>query len=387
MNWLVAVVWRVLTPALLALVATLWAQPAWSQQRGEVFRRWDENGDGKLTREELPERLRPIFNRVDTDRDGFVTPEENAAFQARNRAQQQRRPRAAGGAQVPDSIQVTRDIPYAGTNDRRQALDLYLPKSPRTDKPLPVIVWIHGGAWLAGDRASGLGQLRPFVQSGDYAGVSVGYRLTDQASWPAQIYDCKAAIRWIRGNAKKYNLDPDHIGVWGSSAGGHLVAMLGTSGGIESLEGKLGSFTDQSSRVTCVVDFFGPAELLTMGDHPSNLDHNAPNSPESRLVGGTLQETKQVAQDASPVTYVSKGDPPFLIVHGDKDMTVPYQQSVRLTELLEKAHVDATMITIQGAGHGGFASPTLHDRVRAFFDKHLRSKPAKIEGGTIRRGE
>lgn len=365
------------------------AQQQKSPAPAEVVRRFDKNGDGKLTREELPEQMRSTFDRVDANGDGFVTPEEEAAFRARNRAAQELRKKqpAAPGAQVPDSMQAIRDIPYADNDNRRQALDLYLPKQPTEGKPLPVIVWIHGGAWLAGDRASGFGQLRTFVQSGDYAGVSVGYRLTDEASWPAQIDDCKAAIRWIRGNAKKYNLDPDRIGVWGSSAGGHLVAMLGTSGGVESLEGKLGSFADQSSRVTCVVDFFGPAELLTMGDSPSSLDHNAARSPESLLVGGTLQETKEVAKNASPVTYVSKDDPPFLIVHGDKDMTVPYDQSVRFNELLKQATVDTTLITIEGAGHGGFASRTLNDRVRAFFDKHLRDLPAEIEGGTIRRGE
>ncbi len=329
------------------------AQQQNSQAPAEVVRRFDKNGDGKLTREELPEQMRPTFDRVDANKDGFVTPEEEAAFRTRNRAAQELRKKqpVAPGAQVPDSMQAIRDIPYADNDNRRQALDLYLPKQPTDGKPLPVIVWIHGGAWLAGDRASGFGQLRAFVHSGDYAGVSVGYRLTDEASWPAQIYDCKAAIRWIRGNAKKYNLDPDRIGVWGSSAGGHLVAMLGTSGGVESLEGKLGSFTDQSSRVTCVVDFFGPAELLTMGDAPSSLDHNAARSPESQLVGGTLQETKEVARDASPVTYVSKDDPPFLIVHGDKDMTVPYNQSVRFNELLKEANVDTTLITIAGARH------------------------------------
>ncbi len=365
------------------------AQPQNRQTPGDIFRRWDQNGDGKLTRDELPEQMRPTFDRVDANQDGFVTPEEERAFRARNRAAQERKkkPPVARGAQVSDSMEAIRDIPYADNDNRRQALDLYLPKQRTEGKLLPVIVWIHGGAWRAGDRASGFGQLRAFVHSGDYAGVSVGYRLTDEAHWPAQIHDCKAALRWIRGNAGKYHLDPDRIGVWGSSAGGHLVAMLGTSGGVEALEGELGSYADQSSRVTCVVDFFGPSELLTMGDAPSDLDHNGAGSPESLLVGGTLQEMKEVAKDASPVTYVSRDDPPFLIVHGDKDGTVPYSQSVRFHELLQQAEVDTTLITIEGAGHGGFASRTLNDRVRAFFEKHLRGQAAEIEGGIIRRGE
>ena len=115
-------------------------------------------------------------------------------------------------------IAVDRDVPYAGTDNRRQRLDIYLPKKPRSKK-LPVVVFIHGGGWQAGDKTIGATALVPLVRTGDYAGVSVGYRLTDEASWPAQIYDCKAAIRWVRANAEKYGFDPDRIGVWGKSAG------------------------------------------------------------------------------------------------------------------------------------------------------------------------
>ena len=348
-------------------------------QPSNAFRNWDKNGDGKLTRDELPEPLRQNFDRVDTNHDGFITPDEDEAFRSRAPKTMPRPPR------VPDSILAKSDIPYAGTDNPRQKLDLYLPKSPRSDKPLPVIVWIHGGAWLAGDKSSGIGQLSRFVGSGDYAGVSVAYRLTNEATWPAQIHDCKAAIRWIRGNAKEYNLDPERIGVWGSSAGGHLVAMLGTSGGVEALEGQLGEFTDKSSRVTCVVDFFGPSDLLAIGDYPSTIRHNAPDSPESRLVGGPLLEMKDAAASASPTTYVSADDPPFLIVHGDKDLTVPLNQSVRLNELLQKTGVDVTFMTIEGGGHGGFASDELNRRVRDFFEKHLRGKQVDVAGGTVTR--
>ena len=245
------------------------AQDREAQPPSGVFRNWDKNGDGKLTREELPEQVRQNFDRVDTNKDGFITPDEDAAFRNRNgrvqNAKQKKSP--AKAPRLPANIRATRDLSYADNDNPRQRLDLYLPAAPTSDKPLPVVVWIHGGAWRAGDKAGGIGQLSSFVASGDYAGVSVGYRLTDEANWPAQIYDCKAAIRWIRGNAEKYHLDPNRIGVWGSSAGGHLVAMLGTSGDVESLEGELGTYADQSSRVTCVVDYFGPSELLTMGDY------------------------------------------------------------------------------------------------------------------------
>jgi acetyl esterase/lipase len=370
-----------------AIVAV--AQDPPKEEPSRQFRQWDKNGDGALTRDELPQQLRRNFDRVDVNADGVITPAEDLAFRRRVRVGMQRQAgqRQRPAPKMPATIKLVRDIPYAGTTSERQRLDLYLPTQRSSDQPLPVIVWIHGGAWRAGNKAGGFGQLRKYVSSGDYVGVSVGYRLTDEATWPGQIHDCKAAIRWIRGNANKYNLDPDRLGVWGSSAGGHLVAMLGTAGDVEALEGALGEHTETSSRVTCVVDYFGPSELLTMGDYPSRMDHNAPNSPESRLVGGTLQQNQDVARQASPITYVSKDDPPFLIVHGDQDMRVPYNQSQRLAERLRDAGVDTTLITITGGGHGGFASEKLTERVDKFFAKHLRGQDAQIEGGAIRRGE
>src|SRR5581483_5307373 len=137
-------------------------------------------------------------------------------------------------------------------------------------------------------------------------------------------------------------------------AGGHLVAMLGTSGGEKSVEGALGPHKGVSSKVQCVVDQFGPSDLLAMGDAPSRINHNSPNSPESRLVGGPVQERKDIARAASPITYVSRDDPPFLIVHGDKDEIVPFNQSERLARALKDAGVDVTFIPVKGGGHGGF---------------------------------
>src|SRR4051812_4543175 len=139
-------------------------------------------------------------------------------------------------AKVPEGTKVHRDLEYVKGGHERQRLDLYVPE--RADNPLPVIVWVHGGAWLAGSKEGG-GPALPFVGKG-YAVASVNYRLSQHATFPAQIEDCKAAIRWLRAHAETYHLDPDHIGVWGASAGGHLVALLGTSGGVEELEGEDG---------------------------------------------------------------------------------------------------------------------------------------------------
>ncbi|MFQ5610410.1 MAG: alpha/beta hydrolase fold domain-containing protein, partial [Woeseiaceae bacterium] len=269
-------------------------------------------------------------------------------------------------------------MPYAASENPRQRLDLLLPKKPNTDKPLPLIAFIHGGGWRGGDKRRGLSRVVEFVESGDYAGVSIGYRLTDEAIWPAQIHDCKAAIRWIRANAKKYRLDPDRIGVMGTSAGGHLVAMLGTSDGVKELEGDLGNHKGISSRVACVVDLFGPTELLAMSQFPGRMDPDAPNSAESRLVGGPLQQNKEIARSASATSYVSADDAPFLFIHGTKDPVVPLNQSERLHTALRRAKVEALFIKMDGGGHGGFHSSSLQKRIRLFYDKHLRGQDVTI---------
>jgi uncharacterized sulfatase len=294
--------------------------------------------------------------------------------------------RQGGSPRLPESIQLEADLPYAGTDNPRQRLDLLLPKSPRNDKPLPVIAFIHGGAWQGGDKRDRLSALVGFVRGGEYAGVTIGYRLSREATWPAQIHDCKAAIRWVRSHAPKYRLDPDRIGVMGPSAGGHLVALLGTSGGVMALEGELGEYRSTSSRVSCVVDEFGPSELLALG-RSAGLDHDSPNSPESRLVGGPVQERKVVARSASPVNYATPDDPPFLIVHGTADPLVPFDQSKRLHDALRRVGVEALLIQVIEGGHGGFRSPELQRRINRFFDKHLLGREVTISQEPIHPGQ
>ena len=360
----------------------------------ELFRRLDANQDGKLSPEEAPPAQRTNFARIDKDGDGFLSPDEHRAVFERWRQGLANRPpagadpaaappaAAAPGRGVPGDIDLKADLPYAGTDNARQRLDLLLPKTRKSDKPLPVVVFIHGGAWQSGSKENGRGNLMPLVRSGDFAGVSVGYRLTDQAVWPAQIHDCKAAIRWIRGHAKEYGLDGDKIAVWGSSAGGHLVSMLGTSGGVAELEGSLGPDTAQSSRVTCVINFFGPEDFLSMVRQPSAMDRSKGAYPEAKLLGGTVQEKPEAAKAASPVTYVTPDDPPFLTAHGTKDTTVPYTQAEEIDAALKKAGVSSILISMEGGGHG-FRSPELDRRVRAFLDKYLRGQEADIPSTPI----
>ena len=280
-----------------------------------------------------------------------------------------------------DSVRLIENLPYAGTNNPRQMLDLILPKENAAN-PLPVVVFIHGGGWRNGQKGSGGRRVVPFVESGNFAGVSVGYRLSGEAKWPNQIHDCKAAIRWIRANAKKYNLDPDRIGVWGTSAGGHLVAMLGTSGDVAAMDGKIGPHTDVSSRVTGVADFYGPTNFLTMNTTAipeATLDHDAANSPESLLIGSAIQESPEKVATANPITFVSPDNPPFLIVHGTMDPLLSFNQSELLQAAFKKTKVDSTLITIDGGGHVHGFWPKATEVVERFFNHHLRGEKTSWE--------
>jgi acetyl esterase/lipase len=271
------------------------------------------------------------------------------------------------GPMLPEGTKVERDLTY-GPHKERNVLDLYVPKS---EAPLPLIIWVHGGGWQNGSKAGG-GPALGLLSKG-YAVASINYRLSQHAVYPAQIEDCKAAVRFLRANAKKYNLDPDHFGVWGASAGGHLVALLGTTGGVKELEGDGGN-KGLSSKVQAVVDWFGPTDLTKMGG-----SHDNPNSPEAKLLGGPVQDNKDKAAKANPIAYVTKDAAPFLILHGDQDKTVPYSQSELLAAALKKAGVEVTLTKVEGAGHGGaqFNTPDNRKLIEEFFDKHLKAKAKK----------
>ncbi|HEX5734897.1 MAG TPA: alpha/beta hydrolase [Blastocatellia bacterium] len=274
------------------------------------------------------------------------------------------------------NAQTIRNIEYARAGGHTLLLDLYLPAESTT--ALPLIVWVHGGGWASGDKGNG-GHAARLTERG-YAVASINYRLSWEDRFPAQIEDCKAAIRWLRANASRYNLDPDRIGVWGSSAGGHLAALLGTSGGVEELEGDLGN-QDQSSRVQAVIDWYGPADLLRMQSESlpcGVIDHDSPLSPEALLLGCPIQLCKDRARRASPVTYATSDDPPFLIMHGTEDCLVPPLQSRDMQEALAAVGVEATLKFIQGAGHGGDEFETAENRklVDDFLDRHL-ARPAQ----------
>lgn len=283
---------------------------------------------------------------------------------------------------LPQGFVAEYDAKYVPDGDEAQTLDVYYPES-RTDKPLPLLIWIHGGGWSGGSKAQVpyLNQL----QRG-YVVASVEYRFSQKSIFPAQIQDCQAAIRWLRANASKYDIDPDHVGVGGASAGGHLAALVGTSGGKHAFPA-IGGNESQSDRVSAVCDIFGPADFCTVVAQ-ADEDKNVKNifkwnhgDPYSKLIGAKLGQDKDKCEAVSPAHYVSKDNPPFLILHGDHDTLVPYAQSVELKDLLAKASVEVTLQRLPGAGHGGpaFGLPAVAQLVNSFFDKHLKGVDAKIE--------
>lgn len=278
-----------------------------------------------------------------------------------------------------NGIDLHLDQPYAGNSNPKQMVDLYLPKKRNSDKPLPVIAFIHGGGWVNGDRIGYASAAIQLARTGDYATVGVGYRLTKEAHWPEQIYDCKAAIRWVRGHAKEYNLDPDRIGVTGSSAGGHLSSLIGTSGDVKELEGSLGEFSSLSSRVSCVVNLCGPEDFTQALMFDKDGKPVVADEAVSGLLGGTYVEKHAEAVAASPVTYVSKDDPPFFTMHGDADKRVAYLHAQAIDAALKKAGVPSLLVPITNGGHGSVGHPETMKRAKVFFDLHLRGVKGEID--------
>ncbi|MBI1246698.1 prolyl oligopeptidase family serine peptidase [bacterium] len=328
------------------------------ENSGEVVRHYEQQGEADLI------RLIAIQNQGHNFWPGFFHCDDVVQF-AISRAKS---PGKTPNSEKKDFVTL-KDLPYVPNAGDSQLLDLYLPLTAK--QKTPVVVWVHGGGWKQGskDRC----QASWMVANG-YAVASINYRLLDEGQWPAQIDDCRAAIRWLRVNAKEFNLDAEHIGVWGGSAGGHLVALMGT----------LDTPADEkiSSRVQAVCDWYGPSDLLTM---PPNVlsagrtEEDLAKSNGARLLGGTVRDRPELAKQASALYQVSKNDAPFLIMHGDKDPGVPLDQSQRLNEKLQAAGVPTSLFIVEGAGHGGkqFQTPEVKERVLSFFNEYLR--PAVTE--------
>jgi len=270
--------------------------------------------------------------------------------------------------EVPDAI-IDRDVVYRTVNGRSLKLDVYRPRNG--NGPFPVVMWVYGGAWVHGrkERTPATALL-----SNGYAIVGIEFRSTLEAPFPANLEDCKAAVRWIRANASRYHLDSNHIGAWGFSSGGHLAALLGTTCGIPELEGK-GDNLNESSCIQAVLDVSGPSDLVKMyGEVSENADEFGTKGKDAidKLIGGPLPQNQQKAIAASPTHYVSKDSAPFLILHGEEDQTIPPEQAKTLAAALKAAGVPVQLEIAAGRGHGVGAGKYIGE-IRSFFDRYLKS--------------
>jgi acetyl esterase/lipase len=270
------------------------------------------------------------------------------------------------------SIATPTNIPYVTGGGPLQQLDLYYPTDRKGE---PLIVVIHGGGWVTGDKAGGGFSPLPLDLLFDgYAIASINYRLAPGAIWPAQIQDCKAAIRWLRAHANNYGYDPNRIGVYGESAGAHLAVLLAITGATDLFDS--GENLGYSSAVSCVVDMFGPTDLVALAQTAVG------QSILPGLFGGPIGDHLDLARSASPINYVNRSEPPMLVVHGTRDAFVPYAESVLFTEAMTRANARYDFHTVTGGGHGtycGFGSQgigALEDRavrpmIHAFFARYL----------------
>jgi acetyl esterase/lipase len=270
------------------------------------------------------------------------------------------------------------DVPYGEADGTALLLDVLTP-DPRPDGLLPAVVWIHGGGWESGNKRGGFSDtFGPMLARAGFVFVSINYRLSDQAIFPAQLHDVKAAVRWVRANADALGIDRERIGVCGHSAGGHLAALVGTTGDLPKLEGESGS-RGISSRVQAVAPLSPATDFLVI---PEGWPHVEPRRATEKLVGGPLEERTELVRMANPIAHIRPEAPPFLIVHGADDGVVPVEQAIALADALVAAQCDVTIDVLPGADHWfasaarGISTPdalhTIGQAAIAFFDVHLR---------------
>ena len=268
---------------------------------------------------------------------------------------------------LPVGVSVEADLVYARYGSRELKLDLYHPSTGAG--PFPGIVFIHGGGWSAGAKNAFRRQAAHLATQG-FVSVTIDYRLSHEAPYPAALYDCKAAVRWLRANAAHYRVNPDQIAASGGSAGGHLAALLGTSGDARTLEGNGGN-PASSSHVQAVVAFNGVFDFVSLW--PRTQQPQAVHNAVIPFLGGPLDKVPEVWVEASPVAHVSKTSPPFLILHGTGDTTVPYQQALEMQKALQAVGVRAELYTAEGAEHGFFNRPPYYEPTLLRMEQFLRS--------------
>lgn len=251
---------------------------------------------------------------------------------------------------LPAGVVVEHNLIYARYGMRSLHLDLYHPSTGRG--PFPGVVFIHGGGWVGGPLIQFRRQAA-FLASQGFVAATIEYRLSKETKYPAPIYDCKAAVRWMRASRMKYRIDGNKIAAAGGSAGAHLAAMLGTTNGIQRFEGR-GGHSQYSSSVQAVVAFNGIYDLVALFEKPGTVSLYR---DLSMFLGGALQQVPELYVDASPIAHVCSNSPPFLLLHGTGDTTVPYQQALEMQMALRGAGVRADLYSAKGANHGFFNYP------------------------------
>jgi acetyl esterase/lipase len=254
------------------------------------------------------------------------------------------------GKGIPEVVlegSQVKNLHYAEVDGKPLLLDLYLPEKPEGS---PLVVWVHGGGWKSGSKQNCFVK---WLSNFGYTVASINYRLVDVAKWPAQLHDCKGAIRWLRANAQTYGYNPDCVIAAGASAGGHLVALLGTTGDNDELEGTVGGNGDQSSRVQAVVDYYGATDF-PLRSKTQSWKVNKPGSVVYNLLGGPANQLVDKAKQASAKFHVTSDDAPLLVFHGVKDTTVLINQTDALEEAYKKHNLPVAVSRLKDAGHGGF---------------------------------
>jgi acetyl esterase/lipase len=264
-----------------------------------------------------------------------------------------------------DEIVWEQGVEYAHPGGEQLKLNLARPKSG--DGPFPAVLCIHGGGFRAGNRESYDALCKKLAAHG-YVAATVTYRLAPKHPFPAAVHDVKAAVRWLRANAAKYNIDPARIGVTGGSAGGHLAQFLAVTPGVAQFEGDLGN-ADQLSAVACVVNYYGPSDLTKSYGKSVDAAEVLP-----LFLGGNLEHARHRHILASPLYWVTPEAAPTLCIHGTQDKYVAHEQAEWIVERLKAADVEAELLTLEGAGHGfkGADQEKAEAAMFAFFDRHLK---------------
>ncbi|HVW13326.1 MAG TPA: alpha/beta hydrolase [Mucilaginibacter sp.] len=270
----------------------------------------------------------------------------------------------------PENTTLFDNISYANDTLKKHLLDIYLPQT-HLDK-YPVVIWIHGGAWMSNDKYADMSYMkqtiRALIDSG-YAIASIDYRWSTQAIFPAQIRDCNQAIEYLYEHAEQYRLDRKRFALMGFSAGGHLANLLGLSNNSDIkdfyADGRKPNF-----KIRLVLDFYGPSNFFTLKGH----DSTDPRNPITLLLGGTVADKSNLAREASPITYIDKKDPPFLIVQGEKDESVNPDQATSFQARLNASGVPNELIIVPGAPHYGvmFDAENIRQRIFVFLGRYLK---------------